>query len=103
MTDRNERLTRMADARAEQDRPRPTHELYELTGLAMLANDGDPSAALEFAVACTPQTFVLAIAAARYDKLHPIYMCYICKDGKKLPKGYQCQECGEDNPTEWAL
>lgn len=83
--------------RMERDRPRPTHELHDLKRLAEKAKT-DPSAALDFAVACTPQTFLLALAAEKWDNAHPFYSCYKCRDGAELPEGYQCQVCGADNP-----
>lgn len=82
--------------REEQDRPRPTHELGALMALAAKAKT-DPTAALDFSVACTPQTFLMALAAKRWDDAHPYYSCVHCHDGKDLPhSGYQCQVCGTE-------
>lgn len=91
------RLQDLAYERSERNRPRPTYELSALKNLAHRANEGDASASLEFSVACTPQTFILALAAARYDETHPIYDCYGCHDGKDLPEGYVCRACGTEN------
>lgn len=83
--------------REEEDRPRPTHTIDALTTLANKAKD-DPSAALEFSLACTPQTFLLALADKRWEDQHPFYSCIHCHDGKDLPEGYVCQVCEADSP-----
>lgn len=81
----------------EEDRPRPSLELGEIQRLAERAKT-DPSAMLEWATRVDPQTYLLAVAAKRWDERHPWYSCVQCHDGKDLPQGYVCQACGEDNP-----
>ncbi len=81
----------------EEDRPRPTHEVYQLEGLAR-GSIGDTSLLVEWSLAATPQTFLLALAAERWDKGHPWYSCVHCHDGKDLPRGYVCEACGGENP-----
>lgn len=81
----------------EEDRPRPTHEMWELRRLAERAKT-DPAAMLDWSVACTPQTFLMALAAEAWDNTHPTYACIHCHDGADLPKGYVCQVCDADNP-----
>lgn len=99
MAQREEAQRRHEDryyAMVEKDRPRPTHEIWELRDLARKAKD-DPSAALDFAVVCTPQTFLMALAAERWDETHVLYDCIHCHDGKDLPhSGYVCQVCGAE-------
>jgi hypothetical protein len=96
MTYTQDDYERNYSTRMERDRPRPTHELGDLRQLADKAKT-DPAAALDFAVACTPQTFLLALAAARWDDQHPFYSCHVCRDGADLPQGYECRVCGAEN------
>lgn len=87
------------DAKREAQRPKPKREYHELLSLARKAVEGDASAALEFAVDCTPGQFVLAHEAKVWDDSNPLYGCISCRDGKDLPEGYECQVCGADSPS----
>lgn len=84
--------------RMDAERPKPAKELEGLRALAERAVEGDGSAALDFAVSCTPEQFLLALKAKRWDECHPFYNCIHCHDGKDLPSGYLCQVCGEEGP-----
>jgi hypothetical protein len=81
----------------EEDRPRPSLELWQIAALARRAQT-DPTAMLEWATRVDPQTYRLAVAAQRWDERHPSYSCVQCHDGKDLPENYECQACGADSP-----
>lgn len=80
----------------DEDRPRPTHEVWQLKDLARRAIE-DPGLLVEWSLAATPQTVLLALAAEEWDRRHPWYSCIQCHDGADLPKGYVCEACGEEN------
>lgn len=99
-TNHAERQRRYEDTyfeREERERPRPRLEMASINALALRCKDGDASAYLLWALV-TPQDFLIAQAAMRWDEQHPFYSCIACHDGKDLPKGYVCQVCGADNP-----
>ncbi len=97
MSERQEAHDRIRARQYEEERPKPLHELDALQRLARKAV-ADPSAALAFAVAMTPENYVDALDAEAWDKAHPWYSCIHCHDGADLPEGYVCKECGADNP-----
>lgn len=99
MSARQESHDRIRSRQYEEERPKPKRELYQLQALAREAVT-DPSKALEWVTAATPEEFLLALEAREWDKAHPWYSCIECKDGKELPEGYECKECGENNGYE---
>lgn len=86
--------------REEEDRPRPRLEMGQIRSIARRVKEGDAAAALDWALV-TPQDFLIAEAAERWDRANPTYFCIICHDGKDLPQGYVCQACGTDNPGRY--
>lgn len=86
--------------REERDRPRPRLEMHHIEAIARRFRDGDAAAALEWSLV-TPQDFLIARAAERWDKANPWYMCVVCHDGRDLPSGYVCKACSTDNPGRY--
>jgi hypothetical protein len=84
-------------ARVERDRPKAPLEMHEIRRLAERAAR-DPSAALDYTARVTPEVLMLALQAQAWDERHPYYACIACRDGKDIPRGYVCRDCGEENP-----
>lgn len=96
-TSPQETYNRIYDARVDRDRPKPIMELHQLLRLAREATE-NPGRLIEWQLAATPDNVLDAVAADTWDRNNPYYSCIVCHDGKDLPEGYECRECGADNP-----